>query len=64
MLLSDVELDEIRAIGDNSNRMALKGGVPGFEGDIRADGWPLDEHLAELADRWGIVPERDLSYSG
>jgi aryl-alcohol dehydrogenase-like predicted oxidoreductase len=63
-LLSAAEVDEIRAIGDNANQMALKGGVPGFEGDVRADGWPLDAHLAELAERWGIVPERDLAFAG
>jgi aryl-alcohol dehydrogenase-like predicted oxidoreductase len=64
VLLSEAEVEQIRAVGDNANRMALKGGVPGFQGDVRADGWPLDEHLAAIADRWGIVPERDLAYSG
>lgn len=63
-LLSAAEMEQIRTIGDNANAMALKGGAPGFEGDARADGWPLDEHLVALADRWGIVPERDLSYAG
>lgn len=61
--LTAEEVAEIRAIGDNTNGMVLKGGVPGFEGEARADGWPLDESLAELAHRWGIVPERDLTYA-
>jgi aryl-alcohol dehydrogenase-like predicted oxidoreductase len=63
VLLSDEEVAEIRAIGDNTNRMTLKGAAPGFEGDPRADGWPLDDDLAALASRWGIVPERDLAYA-
>src|SRR4051794_8462283 len=56
---SDVE--EIRAIGDNTGCMALKGAVPGFEGEPLADRWPLDEELAGLAERWGIDPHRDLA---
>jgi hypothetical protein len=40
--------------------MALKGATPDHEGEARADRWPLDGDLAELAGRWGIDPERDL----
>jgi aryl-alcohol dehydrogenase-like predicted oxidoreductase len=57
VVLSDAEVAEIRAIGDNANTMALKGGVPDCEGEIRPDRWPLDEHLAEVGRRWGIAPE-------
>ena len=59
--LTTSEVEEIRAIGDNTGCMALKGAVPGFEGEPLADRWPLDEELAGLAERWGIDPQRDLS---
>lgn len=58
--LGEEEIAEIRAIGDNTGCMALKGGTPGHEGDERADSWPLTEDLAEVGDRWGIDPARDL----
>jgi aryl-alcohol dehydrogenase-like predicted oxidoreductase len=51
----------IRAIGDNTGSMALKGAAPGFEGDPLPDRWPLNEELAALAGRWGIDPARDLA---
>ncbi len=50
----------IRAIGDNTGCMALKGASPDHEGEERADGWPLDEGLAAVGERWGIDPGRDL----
>ena len=58
--LEPAEVDEIRAIGDNTGCMALKGAVPGYEGDPLPDRWALDDELAGLAERWGIDPERDL----
>lgn len=60
VVLSDAEVDEIRAIGDNTGCMALKGGVPDHDGDERPDRWPLTPELAEAGTRWGIEPERDL----
>jgi aryl-alcohol dehydrogenase-like predicted oxidoreductase len=60
LLLSDAEVTELRAIGDNTNCMALKGGVPDHEGPALPDRWQLDEQLAELAARWEIDPARDL----
>src|SRR5436190_3106704 len=60
IVLSAGEVDQIRALGDNSGCMALKGGVPDYEGEERPDRWPLDAELAEVARRWGIEPERDL----
>ncbi len=60
VVLSAEEVAEIRAIGDNTGTMALKGGVPDFEGEPVADRWPLDEHLSDLAGRWGIDPARQL----
>ncbi len=58
--LSAEDVAAIRAIGDNSNCMPLKGGTPGHEGDERADSWPLNEDLAAVGDRWGLDPARDL----
>src|SRR5215208_1890958 len=59
-VLSEEEVAELRAIGDNYGSMALKGATPDHEGDPRPDRWSLDDELAELAGRWGIDPERDL----
>jgi aryl-alcohol dehydrogenase-like predicted oxidoreductase len=57
------EVVEIRAIGDNTGSMALKGASPDHDGEERADRWPIDSERAELARRWGIDPERDLRKS-
>jgi len=51
----------IRAIGDNTGCMALKGANPQHEGDERPDRWPLSEELTEVGGRWGIEPRRDLA---
>jgi aryl-alcohol dehydrogenase-like predicted oxidoreductase len=59
-VLSPEEAAEIRAIGDNSGSMALKGAAPDFEGEPQPDRWPLYPELSELAGRWGIEPARDL----
>jgi aryl-alcohol dehydrogenase-like predicted oxidoreductase len=50
----------IRAIGDNTGCMALKGGTPEHEGEERPDRWPLTTDLAAVGKRWGIDPEREL----
>ena len=54
-VLSEAEVAEIRAIGDNTGTMALKGAARDFEGEPRSDQWPLTDDLAALAERWGIV---------
>ncbi|HEX2409607.1 MAG TPA: aldo/keto reductase [Solirubrobacteraceae bacterium] len=59
-VLDAAEVDEIRAIGDNTGSMALKGAAPDFEGDASADRWPISAELSALAGRWGIDPRRDL----
>ncbi|MEJ7825578.1 MAG: aldo/keto reductase [Solirubrobacteraceae bacterium] len=64
LLLDGDEVARIRAIGDNTGSMALKGAGPDHEGDARPDRWPLDEPLREVARRWGIEPERDLRLVG
>jgi aryl-alcohol dehydrogenase-like predicted oxidoreductase len=58
--LSDVEVAELRAIGDNSGSMMLKGASVEYEGPPLADRWALNEELQELAARWEIAPRRDL----
>ncbi len=58
--LSAEDVAAIRAIGDNTGCMALKGASPGHEGEEQPDRWALGPDLAELAGRWGIDPERDL----
>ena len=58
--LTPDDVDAIRAIGDNSGCMALKGASPEHAGEERPDRWDLDDHLAEVAERWGIAPERQL----
>jgi len=58
--LSADELEAIRAIGDNTGSMTLKGAAPDHEGEERPDRWPVRPEQAELAARWGIEPDRDL----
>ncbi len=58
--LSPAELSEIRAIGENTGCMTLKGASSEHEGPPRADRWPLDDELSALADRWQIDPARQL----
>ena len=58
--LSAEDVEEIRAIGDNTGCMALKGASPEHSGEERPDRWDLDDRLAQVAERWGIAPERDL----
>jgi hypothetical protein len=58
--LSGAEVEEIRAIGDNTGCMALKGASPDHVGEERADAWSLDARLEAVAQRWSIDPARDL----
>jgi aryl-alcohol dehydrogenase-like predicted oxidoreductase len=58
--LSREELAEIRAVGDNTGCMLLKGATPDHEGEERPDRWPVGPEQAAAAERWGIDPERDL----
>ena len=50
------EVRAIRAIGENTGCMALKGASLEHEGPPRPDRWALDEELAALAERWGDRP--------
>ena len=55
------DIAAIRAVGDNTGCMALKGANPGHEGDERPDRWALDDDLAAVGERWGIDPDHDLA---
>jgi len=57
------EVQAIRAIGDNTGTMALKGASAEHEGPPAADRWGLDARSAEVAERWRIDPRRDLARS-
>jgi aryl-alcohol dehydrogenase-like predicted oxidoreductase len=58
--LSEIDVAAIRAIGDNTGSMVLKGAAPDFEGEEQPDRWALSPELIEVGGRWGIDPERDL----
>jgi aryl-alcohol dehydrogenase-like predicted oxidoreductase len=58
--LSEEDVAAIRAIGDNTGCMALKGASPAFEGEEQPDRWPLSDDLVAAGSRWGIDPQRDL----
>jgi aryl-alcohol dehydrogenase-like predicted oxidoreductase len=60
VMLSEAEVAELRAIGDNTGSMALKGATPDHDGPPLPDRWPLSDELAELAARWEIDPAREL----
>ena len=61
--LSAEEVRQIRAIGDNTGCMALKGANPAHDGPARPDRWDLSNELTEVAERWSIDPARDLVFS-
>jgi aryl-alcohol dehydrogenase-like predicted oxidoreductase len=58
--LSEDDVARVRAIGDNTGCMTLKGASPEHEGEERPDRWPLTDDLAAIGTRWGIDPQRDL----
>jgi aryl-alcohol dehydrogenase-like predicted oxidoreductase len=58
--LNREDIAAIRAIGDNTGCMALKGANPQHEGEERPDRWELSSELADVGTRWGIDPARDL----
>jgi hypothetical protein len=52
---SKEEVETIAAIGDNTGCMKLKGASERHVGqDPRADEWPIDDELVEVASRWGL----------
>jgi aryl-alcohol dehydrogenase-like predicted oxidoreductase len=61
--LSEEDLAEIRAVGDNAGSMALKGASPDHSGEERPDRWALSPELVAAGRRWGITAEDDLRQS-
>jgi aryl-alcohol dehydrogenase-like predicted oxidoreductase len=61
--LGDDEVAQIRAIGDNTGSMALKGASPDHAGEERPDRWALSRELVEAGRRWGIAAGDDLRES-
>jgi aryl-alcohol dehydrogenase-like predicted oxidoreductase len=59
--LTDRDVAVIRALGDNTGSMLLKGASPAFSGEEQPDRWTLDERLRDVAARWRIEPSRDLA---
>ncbi|MFC7336079.1 aldo/keto reductase [Haloferula chungangensis] len=55
--LSIEEVDEIKAIGDNTGCMILKGASKRHQVSERPDEWPMREDLLELAGRHGLGSE-------
>jgi aryl-alcohol dehydrogenase-like predicted oxidoreductase len=60
VVLTPEEVAEIRAAGDNTGSMLLKGAAPEHEGEPQPDRWAITPELTALAGRWGIDPTRDL----
>ena len=60
LLLTPDDVAEIRALGDNTGSMMLKGAGPDHVGEPRPDRWSLNPELDAVARRWGIEPEHDL----
>jgi aryl-alcohol dehydrogenase-like predicted oxidoreductase len=60
IVLTEAEVDALRAIGDNAGSMVLKGAALDHEGDPEPDRWRLDDELSGVAERWAIEPARDL----
>lgn len=60
IVLTEADLAEIRAIGDNTGCMALKGGSPDYADEPVADRWPIDAELEQVAARWSIDPAAAL----
>ena len=55
--LSAEEIEEVKAIGDNTGCMMLKGASKRHEISERPDEWPMREELLELAGRYGLGEE-------
>ncbi|MCA1683283.1 MAG: hypothetical protein LC685_04765 [Actinobacteria bacterium] len=62
LLLTAHEVAEIRALGDNTGSMLLKGGGPDHQGEPRPDRWSLSPELEDVARRWRIDPDHDLRH--
>ncbi len=59
-MLDPAEVEEIRALGDNTGSVPLKGASRQYMGIERADQWQMTPALEEVARRFQIEPDRDL----
>ncbi len=48
------DVEKIRALGDNTGCMMLKGASQRHEGSARPDEWPMRSELLELSQRYGL----------
>lgn len=55
--LSAEEIEEVRAAGDNTGCMPLKGASKRHERSERPDEWPMRSELLEVAERYGLGDE-------
>ncbi|HEX3239090.1 MAG TPA: aldo/keto reductase [Solirubrobacterales bacterium] len=62
--IGEAEREAIRAIGDNTGSMVLKGASAEYDGAEQPDRWGLSDDLVAVGERWGIEPRRDLVASG
>jgi aryl-alcohol dehydrogenase-like predicted oxidoreductase len=62
--IGEAERDAIRAIGDNTGSMVLKGANAEHDGAEQPDRWGLSADLVAVGERWGIEPRRDLVVTG
>jgi aryl-alcohol dehydrogenase-like predicted oxidoreductase len=60
-VLTAAEVAEIRAIGDNTGSMALKGASAFYSGEPLPDRWELDAETEAVGKRWTIDPGHDLA---
>ena len=60
-MLAPDEVEAIRALGDNTGSMTLKGAAPDHEGGELPDRSPVSPELAALGARHGIDAARDLA---
>jgi aryl-alcohol dehydrogenase-like predicted oxidoreductase len=61
VVLDAADVHELRAIGDNTGSMVLKGAALDHAGAPEPDRWTLDAELEGVAGRWRIDPARDLA---
>ena len=61
--LTEDEVQQLAAIGNNKGCMMLKGANAANESEVTADRWPLTPELESLGERWGIDARADLAYA-
>jgi aryl-alcohol dehydrogenase-like predicted oxidoreductase len=59
--LSAADVAALRAIGDNTGCMSLKGAAPDHSGPDLPDRWSIGPTELAVAERWQIDPARDLA---